>query len=89
LFNHYCAVCHGAEGHGDGFNAFNLDPKPRDLADPEFQVARSDDDLSDIIRSGGAVAGLSNAMPPWGRTINERGIENIVTFLRTLSDTLR
>ena len=88
LFNHYCVVCHGAEGHGDGFNAFNLDPKPRDLADPEFQMSRSDDDLSEIIRSGGVVAGLSTGMPPWGRTINERGIENIVIFLRALSDTL-
>jgi mono/diheme cytochrome c family protein len=42
LFRHYCAVCHGGEGHGDGFNAYNLDPKPRDLADPAFQAQRSD-----------------------------------------------
>lgn len=89
LFGHYCVVCHGAEGHGDGFNAFNLDPKPRDLADPEFQMSRSDDELREIIRSGGVVAGLSTGMPPWGRTINERSIENIVIFVRTLPDTLR
>lgn len=89
LFNHYCVVCHGEEGHGDGFNAYNLDPKPRDLADAEFQVSRSDDELSEIIRSGGVVAGLSTGMPPWGQTINERGIDNIVIFLRTLPDTLQ
>ncbi|MEE9170069.1 MAG: c-type cytochrome [bacterium] len=33
LYAHYCAVCHGASGEGDGFNAFNLDPRPRNLAD--------------------------------------------------------
>jgi mono/diheme cytochrome c family protein len=89
LFSHYCSVCHGVEGHGDGFNAYNLDPKPRNLADPEFQMSRSDHDLSEIIRLGGVVAGLSTGMPPWGRTINERGINNIVIFLRTLADTLQ
>ncbi|MCH8028240.1 MAG: hypothetical protein IID63_08985, partial [candidate division Zixibacteria bacterium] len=24
LYLHYCSVCHGAEGKGDGFNAYNL-----------------------------------------------------------------
>ncbi|MBI3450095.1 MAG: c-type cytochrome [Acidobacteria bacterium] len=84
LFHHYCATCHGDEGQGDGLNAYNLDPKPRDLSDPAFQRKRSDDDLAGVIRSGGGVAGLSTGMPPWGRTLGERRIRNIVTFLRTL-----
>ena len=33
LYDHYCAVCHGSSGEGDGFNAFNLDPRLRNLAD--------------------------------------------------------
>ncbi|MBI4169080.1 MAG: cytochrome c [Acidobacteria bacterium] len=84
LYRHYCSTCHGGEGHGDGFNAYNLDPKPRDLADPAFQTGRSDDDLAAIIRSGGGVAGMSTGMPPWGRTLSERKIRNIVDYLRTL-----
>ena len=84
LFRHYCATCHGEEGHGDGFNAYNLDPKPRDLADPVLQAARSDDDLAAVIRSGGGAAGLSTGMPPWGRTLNERSIRNLVEYLQTL-----
>jgi len=84
LYRHYCATCHGAEGHGDGFNAYNLDPKPRDLADPDFQAKRGDDDLAAIIRSGGGVAGMSTGMPPWGRTLNERRIRSIIDYLRTL-----
>ena len=84
LYRHYCLTCHGEEGHGDGFNAYNLDPKPRDLADPAFQAKSTDDDLLAVIRSGGGVAGLSTGMPPWGRTLDERSIRNLVDYLRTL-----
>lgn len=84
VFLHYCAPCHGEGGHGDGFNAYNLDPRPRDLSNPEFQANRSDEELIAVVRSGGGVAGLSNGMPPWGRALNERQVNNVVAFLRTL-----
>ena len=84
LFRHYCAPCHGAEGHGDGLNAYNLDPRPRDLADPAFQKSRSNDELAAVIRSGGGAAGLSTSMPPWGRTLGERRIRYLVSYLRRL-----
>jgi mono/diheme cytochrome c family protein len=84
IYRHYCSTCHGDEGHGDGFNAFNLDPKPRDLADPAFQSKRTDEDLVTVIRSGGGAAGLSTGMPPWGRTLGERKVRNVVEYLRTL-----
>ena len=85
-FLHYCAPCHGEEGRGDGFNAYNLDPRPRDLADLEFQEERTDEDLAAIVRTGGGVAGLSNAMPPWGRTLGDRKIQNLVSFIRNLPE---
>ena len=85
LFQHYCSICHGAEGHGDGFNAYNLDPKPRDLGEPGFQAKSSDDDLAAAIRAGGGASGLSTSMPPWGHTLGERQIRNLVLYLRTLS----
>ncbi len=83
-FLHYCATCHGEAGQGDGLNAYNLDPKPRDLSDAAFQQQRSDDDLVAVIRSGGGAAGLSAAMPPWGRSLKEREIRNVVMFVRAL-----
>lgn len=86
VFLHYCAPCHGESGRGDGFNAYNLDPRPRDLADPDFQQTRTDEDLAAIVRTGGGVAGLSNSMPPWGRTLRERQINNLVRFIRYLPE---
>lgn len=84
LYLHYCSPCHGISGQGDGFNAFNLDPRPRNLSDPAFQQKRSVQDLSEVVRRGGRGSGLSNGMPPWGQTLNDRQIGYIVRYLRTL-----
>jgi mono/diheme cytochrome c family protein len=83
-FAHYCQTCHGETGAGDGFNAFNLDPHPRDLSDPEFQKKKSDAELADAIRRGGAGVGLSALMPPWGHTLSDRQIGDVVLYVRTL-----
>ncbi len=84
LYRHYCLNCHGDEGRGDGFNAFNLDPRPRSLADSTFQAQRSDADMIAAIRSGGSAVGLSTGMPPWGRTLNVLQIQDLVEYVRTL-----
>lgn len=82
-YRHYCQTCHGETGAGDGFNAFNLDPHPRDFSDPAFQK-KSDADIRDAIRRGGAGVGLSPLMPPWGRTLGDRKIDDVIVYLRTL-----
>lgn len=82
-FQHYCQSCHGETGAGDGFNAFNLDPKPRDISDAAFQK-KTDAELSDAIQRGGAGVGLSALMPPWGRTLSRAEIEQVVLYLRSL-----
>jgi len=87
VFGHYCAVCHGASGEGDGFNAFNLNPKPRNLADSQAMRRFSDQQLFEAISQGGAERGKSNLMPPWGYTLNERQIRCLVAYIRTLGAT--
>ena len=84
VFAHYCATCHGDAGAGDGFNAYNLDPHPRDLSDPAFQKKKSEAELADTIRRGGAGVGLSSLMPPWGRTLTERQVGEVVLYVRSL-----
>jgi mono/diheme cytochrome c family protein len=82
-FQRYCVGCHGDTGAGDGFNSFNLDPRPRDLSDPAFQKSKSNADLADAIRRGGAGVGLTSLMPPWGHTIDERHISAVVLYIRS------
>jgi mono/diheme cytochrome c family protein len=84
-FRHYCQTCHGETGAGDGFNAFNLDPHPRDLSDPAFQKKKTDADLADAIQRGGAGVGLSSMMPPWGRTLSKEQVEQVVLYVRSLA----
>ena len=84
LFGHYCQTCHGETGAGDGFNAFNLDPRPRDLSDPALQKKKTDADVVDAIRRGGSGVGLSPLMPPWGRTLSRAEIDQVVLYIRSL-----
>ena len=87
IYRHYCQTCHGETGAGDGFNAFNLDPHPRDLSDPVFQKKKSDAELADAIRRGGSGVGLSPLMPPWGRTLSAQQIDQAVLYIRSLKKT--
>ena len=86
VFAHYCSTCHGDAGAGDGFNAYTLDPHPRDLSDPAFQKKKTDAELVDTIRRGGAGVGLSSLMPPWGRTLTDRQVGEVVLYVRSLGN---
>lgn len=76
----YCMVCHGEGGHGDGFNAFNLNPRPADLA---VVQKRGDEHLFKVISDGSAGVGGSSLCPPWGRTLGEEHTRSIIAYLHT------
>jgi len=38
----------------------------------------------DTIRRGGAGVGMSSLMPPWGHTLNDRQIDAVVAYVRSL-----
>ncbi len=77
----YCMVCHGKTGIGDGFNAFNLDPRPANLT---VAKKRGDEHLFKVISDGSASVGGSPLCPPWGKTLAEDRIKSIIAYLRTL-----
>jgi mono/diheme cytochrome c family protein len=83
LFDHYCAVCHGAKGEGDGFNSYNLDPKPHSLADSAYVAALSDATLAQVIALGGRGVNKSVLMPAYQNTLNQDKISYLVVYIRT------
>ena len=83
LYEKYCAICHGHEGRGDGFNAFNLDPRPRDFADSAYMKALSDEQIVQTISGGGRSVNKSPLMPAYGWTFNKRQIHDLSLYVRT------
>lgn len=85
VFGKYCSICHGIEGRGDGFNAYNLNPKPRDFADSSYQARLDSALIVETISSGGAAMGLSPLMPAWGRTLSTGDIKYACYYVMYLS----
>jgi mono/diheme cytochrome c family protein len=85
LYLKYCAVCHGAQGGADGFNTYNLDPKPHDLTDSAYVAALSDGALTQVIELGGRGVNKSVLMPAYGWTVNEDQISYLVSYVRVLA----
>ncbi len=84
LYGQYCATCHGESGKGNGPAAAALNPKPRDHTDKEYMSKLSDDDLLKVIKNGGASVGKSPIMPPWGPTLNDDQLKDVIAYVRTL-----
>jgi cytochrome c oxidase cbb3-type subunit 3 len=84
LYGQFCASCHGQSGKGDGAAAAALNPKPRDHTDKEYMSSMSDTDMLKVIKNGGASIGKSPLMPPWGPSLKDEQIQDIIAYIRTL-----
>lgn len=84
-YDRYCAVCHGVAGGGDGFNSYNLDPRPRSLADSTYMHAISDATLAETISRGGRGVNKSVLMPAYQSTLRPEQIQSLVTYIRTFA----
>ena len=82
VFTKYCATCHGDDGKGDGFNAFNLDPKPRDFTDQHLMNALDDERIIRTITGGGRSVNRSNLMPSWGGRLSKGEIQYVAAYVR-------
>jgi mono/diheme cytochrome c family protein len=81
----YCAQCHGLKGSGDGINATSEMPvSPRNHTDPVEMAKLSDDDIYFATKDGGKSVGKSALMPPWGDTLSDPEIKEMVQYLRKL-----
>ena len=86
LYSKYCSICHGTEGKGDGFNAFNLDPKPKDLTEKQYIQALTDEKLFGIVSQGGRSVNKSSSMPAWRGRLSKQEIDYLVAYVRTFAD---
>lgn len=87
LYEKYCVVCHGLSGEGDGFNAYNLNPRPYSLSDSTYMTALSNETLMEIISFGGKGVNKSVLMPAYQNTLSKTQISNVVAYIRTFIQT--
>lgn len=62
IFSTRCAVCHGADGRGDGPGGTGLNPPPRNYHDTAWQDSVTDKEIESAIVYGGAAVGRSPGM---------------------------
>jgi mono/diheme cytochrome c family protein len=80
VFAKRCALCHGADGHGDGVASKGLNPKPRNFHDVAYMSTRTDAQLSEVIHKGKGV------MPRWEGQLSEAEIQAVLKHVRSLGD---
>ena len=78
-FNGSCAVCHGADGSGQGRFGAAMYPPATDLRSPGVQK-RSDGQLFWVVKNGLSFLG----MPAFGEQYNDEAIWAVVAYVRAL-----
>ena len=86
LYATYCASCHGARGAGDGPVAASLDPTPARHDDGAYMNALPNEQLFKVIKQGGPAVGKSQLMAPWGGTLGDDQIRDVIAFVRSLAN---
>jgi cbb3-type cytochrome c oxidase subunit III len=90
-FVYYCSGCHGSAGKGDGPTADRLrrehNIRPRDLTNTEYFAPKTDQELYATIALGGGHAGKSAFMPAWTYSLRPEQIKDLVSYIRSLSNT--
>jgi mono/diheme cytochrome c family protein len=90
IFTTNCTSCHGDDGKGDGPVGVALNPRPRDFTKAEFKFDAakdgkpgSDAALTNVIKNGAGAYGGSPLMAPWGGTLSDADIQNVIAYIRT------
>lgn len=77
VYQQNCAFCHAADGTGKNWIGSFLEPKPRDLTNPEFMSYLGAEDLRRAIEQG--LPGTS--MPAWRDVLSSAQIDSLVSYI--------
>ncbi len=83
IFLQRCTGCHGRKADGNGPNAMDISPRPRNLLNSAFVNKASDHRLFESIEYG--VDGT--AMPSWIDSYSQNDVGDIINFIRSLNAT--
>jgi mono/diheme cytochrome c family protein len=86
-FSQDCAVCHGAEGNGQGIFSQGMNPRPIDLTDKALMDRLDDSYLFWRISEGGLEPPFLSAMPAFEEMLEEEQRWQLVAYLRSIATT--
>jgi mono/diheme cytochrome c family protein len=76
VYTAQCVMCHGPKGLGDGPQAKDLTPKPRNLSDPNIQ-SQTDGSIFWKLTEG------KKPMPSFEKLVSENDRWNVINYVRT------
>jgi mono/diheme cytochrome c family protein/Tol biopolymer transport system component len=79
LYQANCAICHSANGRGDGPAGVSLSPRPGDFTQHMVPGKHTDGQAFLWVKNGFP----GTAMPAWGQRLSDEQIWQLVTYIRT------
>lgn len=85
IFYTQCVWCHADSTPAGPSNRSNLKPMPVLMNDGMVLNGESDNYLENIIALGGSAVSKSAMMPPYGQTLTQQEIQQVVAYTRAIA----
>jgi mono/diheme cytochrome c family protein len=85
VFYQQCVWCHADTTPAGPSNRSNVSPDPPLMNDGNILNKESDASLRRAIALGGSAVGKSAMMPPYGSTLTEEQIDDVIAYMRVIA----
>jgi mono/diheme cytochrome c family protein len=85
VFYQQCVWCHADATPAGPSNRSNVSPDPPLMNDGNILNKESDASLRKIIARGGTAVGKSAMMPPYGATLSDEEINDVIAYMRVIA----
>jgi mono/diheme cytochrome c family protein len=85
VFYQQCVWCHADTTPAGPSNRSNVSPDPPLMNDGAILNKESDASLRKIIALGGSSVGKSAMMPPYGATLSDAEIDDLIAYMRVIA----
>ena len=85
IFYQHCVWCHADTTPAGPSNRSNVTPEPPLMNDGTLLGKESDASLRRVIALGGSGIGKSVMMPPYGQTLSQEEIDDVISYIRVIA----
>ena len=85
IFYDKCVWCHSDATPAGPSNRANLTPEPPLLNDGNVLNPLNNGVIQNIVTLGGSAVGKSPMMPPWGNTLSENDVRDVIAYVRRIA----